>query len=383
MLLRLLWVTTLLSLLIRARTPPLALVLTATTATPLIITTEVLLTLALTLTVLRLLSVLDLTLLRRARDRARDVLRSIIHVELLVDGRWDWLDLSAKLLLDLVEVEPVIPVDEVDGQTKVSETSRTTDTVEVGLSVLWEVEVDDNVHSLDIDTTSQEIGANKVAAVTIPEVMEDAVTVVLKHAGVGVETRVTELGDLLGQKLHTGSRVTEDDGLVDLKAGEEGVQAVDLLLLFDEGVVLSDTAEGELVHQVNLVWVVHVLVLWLLLVRCGIQQDYHTYLEILNNHGESGGKEHDLAVLGVECKQLFDGRCELGRQELVRFIHDESVCLREVRNALAGKIKNPSRCRNDDMYCFIQADDVVLETSSSCCDHDVDTEMLAQSLADL
>ena len=46
--------------------------------------------------------------------------------------------------------------------------------------------------------------------------MEDAVAVMLVHAGVDVEARVAELSDLLGEQLHSLGRVTEDDGLVDL-----------------------------------------------------------------------------------------------------------------------------------------------------------------------
>ena len=65
----------------------------------------------------------------------------------------------------------------------------------------------------------------------VAEVVEDAVTVVLKHACVRVETGVAELSDLLCQKFDSVGRVTEDNGLVDLELVEEGVQAVDLLLL--------------------------------------------------------------------------------------------------------------------------------------------------------
>jgi hypothetical protein len=45
---------------------------------------------------------------------------------------------------------------------------------------------------------------------------------------VDVKATEAELSDLFGQKLDTLSRVAEDDGLVDLKLGEQGVQAVNL-----------------------------------------------------------------------------------------------------------------------------------------------------------
>ena len=42
---------------------------------------------------------------------------------------------------------------------------------------------------------------------------------------------------------------------------EEGVEAMHLLLLFEKGVVLGDAAQGELIHEVDLKGVDHVLVL--------------------------------------------------------------------------------------------------------------------------
>lgn len=46
-----------------------------------------------------------------------------------------------------------------------------------------------------------------------------------------VEARVAELRNLLGKELHSLGRITEDNRLVDVKLGEQGVQAVQLLSL--------------------------------------------------------------------------------------------------------------------------------------------------------
>jgi hypothetical protein len=36
-------------------------------------------------------------------------------------------------------------------------TSRTADPMQISLGVLWEIKVDDNIDSLNVDTTSEEI----------------------------------------------------------------------------------------------------------------------------------------------------------------------------------------------------------------------------------
>ena len=56
-----------------------------------------------------------------------------------------------------------------------------------------------------------------------------------------VEAGVAQLRDLLGEELHAVHAVAEDDALVDVQLREQSVQAVHLLLLLHERVVLGDT----------------------------------------------------------------------------------------------------------------------------------------------
>ena len=85
--------------------------------------------------------------------------------------------------------------------------------MQVGLSHLGEVEVDDDVDSLNVDTSGEEIAAHEVPAEAGPEVVEDSVAVSLSHLGVDVVAGVPKLGDLLRQQLHSLCRVAEDDAL--------------------------------------------------------------------------------------------------------------------------------------------------------------------------
>lgn len=197
---------------------------------------------------------------RQVGNGARNVLGILVNVEALVDAGGNRLNLSSKIPLNVVEVEAVFPVDEVDGKTKVTVSARSTNSVQVGFGILGEVKVDDNVDSLDINTTSEEIGADEVSADAVAEVVEDAVASLLLHAGVTVEARVAKFGDFLGKQFNTVGGVAEDDGLVNLEFGEERVQTVNLLLLLDKGVVLRDTAKSELVHEVDFVRAGHVAV---------------------------------------------------------------------------------------------------------------------------
>lgn len=123
-----------------------------------------------------------------------------------------------------------------------SETTTSTDTMEIGFCVLGEIEIDDDIHGLDVYPPREEVGANEVAADPVPEVVEDSIAVRLEHLGVRVKAGVAELGYLFGEELDAVCGVTEDDGLIDLELGEEGIQTVNLLPFFDIGIVLGYAA---------------------------------------------------------------------------------------------------------------------------------------------
>lgn len=207
---------------------------------------------------LRLLVVVGVGL--EVGDGARDGLGVLVDVEALVDVDRDGLDFGAEVTLNVVEVEPVIPANQVDSQTEVAVATRTANTMQICLGILGEIEVDDDVDGLDVDTTGQEIRADQVAADAVAEVVEHAVSGLLGHLGMAVEARVAKLRDLLGEKFDAVGRVAKDDGLVDLELGEERVETVDLLLLLNKGIVLRDATERKLVHEVDLVRVDHVFV---------------------------------------------------------------------------------------------------------------------------
>ena len=102
-------------------------------------------------------------------------------VEALVDVPGDGLDLGAQLRLDPVKRESVIIGDQVDGHSEVTISSASSDPVKVGLGHLGEVEVDDHVDGLDVDTASEEVAAHQVSAQAGAEVVENSVTMSLEN----------------------------------------------------------------------------------------------------------------------------------------------------------------------------------------------------------
>ena len=58
-----------------------------------------------------------------------------------------------------------------------AKSSRSADSMQVGLCVPWEVKVDDDIDRKNIDTTSEDIGTNQAPCLTIFEIMVDSINV--------------------------------------------------------------------------------------------------------------------------------------------------------------------------------------------------------------
>ena len=56
-----------------------------------------------------------------------------------------------------------------------TESTRSTDTMQVGFSISWEIKVDNDIDSLNINTSSEDIGTNEESVSTVLEIMENSV----------------------------------------------------------------------------------------------------------------------------------------------------------------------------------------------------------------
>ena len=116
------------------------------------------------------------------------------------DVHWHFLDLGVVELLNVTEVPDISLSEEVDGDSLPSETSGTSDTVDVVLPVGGEVEVNDEGDLLDVDTTGEQIGGDEDAGGTRAELAHDDVTLTLVHVSVlqGGEGRGGGGGKMVG-----------------------------------------------------------------------------------------------------------------------------------------------------------------------------------------
>jgi hypothetical protein len=180
------------------------------------------------------------------------------HINLL--GELGDLDLEAGL--DRLENLSVLLVsNKGNSETLGTETTSTTDTVEVGIGSIGDIVVDDNVHTRDIETTGENIGGDEDTLVELLEGLVAGNTLLLGHRTVNADTGEVALNQQLVELLGALNRLDKDAHLVELKRVQKVVQLAVLLVLGNADKVLLKTVEGELglVVDVNLERVLHEL----------------------------------------------------------------------------------------------------------------------------
>lgn len=223
---------------------------------------------------------------------------------------WHLLDLSAVELLNLSHHADIISGDEVDGNTLTSETSTTTDSVDVVLTVGGQIVVDDQGNLLDIDTTGQKVGGDQDTGRSGTELLHNQVTLTLVHVSVhGRDGEITG-SELVGKPVDLAAGVAEDDSLGDGDGLVEIRQGVELpVLLLDGDVELLDTLKGKLglLDQD----------------ADGVAHELGGDLKDVLGHG--GGQENDLGGLRKELEDIVDLLGETARQHLIGLIKNEHL----------------------------------------------------------
>ena len=190
-------------------------------------------------------------------------------------------------------------------------------------------------------------------------------SVILLHPGVNVEARVAQLGDFLGQEFHSFGVLAEDDRLVNIEFGEEGVEAVQFLFFLEVGVVLGHTLQSQLVHQVDVLGFWHVAL-----------------LEVLDGDGVGGRKKRNLAILRHKVEDLGHDDLEIVRQELVNLIKDEHSAIVEFCNVLGSEIENPTWSSDDNVNRLVEPINVLFDWITARGDHTLDFFVFSQLLYD-
>lgn len=117
------------------------------------------------------------------------------------------------MLFDCRELFSSLASDEVNSGTLPTESTRSTDPVEIGLHLVWKIIIDDKLDLLDINTSGQEVGGDQDPSRCGPEAVHNLISVLLLHGSVHIGNHELLFSHGLRQSFDIFFLVTIDDAL--------------------------------------------------------------------------------------------------------------------------------------------------------------------------
>jgi len=267
------------------------------------------------------------------------------------------LNLSVVMVLDFLDEAGVLREDEVDGSSLSTETTSSTDSVDVVFLLDGELVVDDETNLLDIDTSSKQVSGDEDSDGTLSELLHDNVSLDLVHLSVHDADSEFLFSHSLFELFDSLLGVTVDKSLVDIQVSVKVEEHIHLpLFLLDSNVILSDTFEGKVLGlDENLGGVSHEML-----------------GELEDVLGKGGGEEGDLDISGEVLEDVLNLVLEASGEHLISLIEDEQlevVCLHETT---FHHVHNSSRGSNNNVDSALKDTDVFTDNGSSDTGVDLD-----------
>jgi hypothetical protein len=278
-------------------------------------------------------------------------------------------NLSVEVILDLLDEGSILGQHEVDGGTLSTETTSTTDSVDVVLLLVGELVVDNKTDLLNINTSSEEISSDQDTDGAWTELLHDDITAKLVHLTVHDADGEVVLGHRLLEVLNSLLGVTVDKGLVDVQVGVQVEEDFHLpLLLLDSDVVLVNTFESKLlVLDENL---------------CGVSHEVLGHAKDLRR--ESSREESNLDVSRKELENVLNLGFETTRQHLVSFVQNEQLEVLGLEETSLHHIVNTSGSTDDDVSATrLELLDIVLNDGTTNASLDFDLHVLTDWVHDV
>mmetsp|Transcript_39530 Transcript_39530/g.86102 ORF Transcript_39530/g.86102 Transcript_39530/m.86102 type:complete len:348 (+) Transcript_39530:319-1362(+) len=270
--------------------------------------------------------------------------------------------------LNVHEHALIILANEVNSHTLTTETTGTTDTMEVVLGLCGKVVVNHERHLLHIDTAGQQIGGDQHARGAGAELAHDDVTSVLVHVTVGGRHGMVARPHLVGQPVHLAPGVGEDHALCDGKRLVEIAQSVQLpLLTLNVHVELLDTLKGQLVtlHE-NAHRLAHELA---------------GDLQRLRGHG--GGEHAHLQLGGQQLEDVVDLVLETARKHLIGLIKHEALDVIGAQRPPTEHVVHATGGTHDAVHTALESALILAHAGATNAGVALHLEVVAQSAHDL
>ena len=272
------------------------------------------------------------------------------------------------MVLDLLDEAGVLRENEVDGSSLSTETTSSSNSMDVVLLLDGELVVDDETNLLDINTSSKQVSGDEDSDGTLSELFHDDVSLDLVHLSVHDGDSEFLFSHGLLKLFDSFLCVTVDKSLVDIQVSVQVEEDVHLpLLLLDSNVILSDTFEGKIFGlDENLGGVSHEML-----------------GELEDVLGKGGGEEGDLDISGEALEDVLNLVLEASGEHLISLIEDEQLEVVGLHETTFHHVHNSSGGSNNDVDSALEDTDVFTDNGSSDTGVDLDVGEFTDGVNDV
>ncbi|GFE55550.1 membrane transporter protein, putative [Babesia ovis] len=258
--------------------------------------------------------------------------------------------MSTSLHLGDVDLKPLLYVgqsrgvrlrgNERNGETLGTEPTSATHAVEVRVGGVRHVVVDDDVHTLDIDTPAEQVGGDHDTLVKVLELSVTGNALLLVKASMDSNGWEVALVEQVVQRLGARYRLDEDNDLVKLEVVKEVVKLAILVAFGKLDVVLQKSVKGQ--FRLVIDEYLH-------------RRLYETLADVSDVVVHRGREKHNLFLLGSGHKNGLDIRTHVELLEaLVTLVKDEVTDTLHVEVLTLNKSQETTWCTNEDVRAFLR-----------------------------
>lgn len=274
----------------------------------------------------------------------------LLSLDKVGDVVWHLLDLSVVELLELTEWLDVVVGNKIDCDSLSSETSRSSDSVNVVLEILWEIVVDDKGNLMDINSTSQKIGGDENTGRSSSKLSQDNITILLSDVSVSGGDSEVLSAHSVGEVIDLSSGVTEDDGLGNVEGIVQVAKGIQFPVFpFNGNIKLFNSFQGQFVSlDQNSNWLVH-----------------ESSGDLQSFWGHGGRENSDLGLAWENLEDIVHLVLESSGKHFVGFVENEQFDMVGSENSSAEHVVDSSGSSYNDVNTALEFADVVSDSGSS------------------
>ena len=227
------------------------------------------------------------------------------------------------------------------------------------ITIIWEIVVDDNIDTLDIDTSSKKIGSNQDTSIEILKRLVLGDTFFLLHSSVNTNGREITLSQQSVQLLGARHLAHKDDNLIEFQDIKQVIQLSVLFSFSKLAVVKGQTVKGQLCLIVDVNF--HGILAELFADRSDLL-------------GQGRREEHDLLFMRRKSEDLLNIPTHVERlKDTITLIEHKVLDSVQLKVLITGQGKDTSRSSHNDVRCVILENlSVSLNIDSSVKDSSLD-----------